>query len=556
MMNLTKRCLIVTAGFLLSVVGNAHAQTADAKANKAKKFTKANRNQYKRLHQNILKPLLKNKLAQATARLEAALETDPDDPETRFMETVVRAAKGDKTGSLTAMQKALQLGLPAARFIAGPRELFASITKEPAFQELLRKHATKLVHGPMLGHLTESTVKIWVRTSGASQVTATARPIAASSLSPDKPPTVRERARTYAKTDYTCTIQFDSLEPLTEYHYTVRVGEGPEIEGGTFKTLFLPAQTGEFSLAFGGGAGYVPQHERMWTTIGSFDPDLLLLLGDNIYSDAPELSGMQRYCYYRRQSRSEFQRLVANTPVYAIWDDHDFGTNDCHGGPLPDEPAWKKDVHRVFSQNWPNPYFGTDQAAGCFYDFHAGNVYFILLDGRCFRENPKNSDAPSMLGQVQMAWLQGQLSDRREVFKIICSPVPWSLRTKNNSLDTWNGFQQERQDIFDFLHQMRIEGVVLLSADRHRTDVWKLERKKVGTIKPYPLIELNSSRLTNQHIHPEMAAAEFSYNKKQSFGLIDFNTKAEDPSLVFKAINIDGKVVHTKTILYSSLCYY
>src|SRR5690606_18284624 len=100
---------------------------------------------------------------------------------------------------------------------------------------------------------------------------------------------------------------------------------------------------------------------------------------------------------------------------------------------------------------------------------------------------------------------------RKAAFTVLCSPVPWDYRTKGDSLDTWNGFQAEREEIFNFLRERKIEGVVLMSADRHRSDAWRLERP--GT---YDLYEFNSSRLTNQHVHGEMKEALFSYNKKQS----------------------------------------
>jgi len=513
--------------------------------------TRVKPNQYKRIHQDILKPLLQGKAAKARAQLQAAIQANPEDPETRFMETIVAAADGDTQASLEAMRSALDLGLPPGRFIAGPRELLAPISQEPAYQELLRTHANKLVHGPMLGHLTDSMVKVWVRTSAPTtvRVTVTQKDAAGDSVG------VQAEANTTAAMDYTCTVQVQGLRPNTDYEYSLFVGGKRQSRGGSFTTLHDPAEHGRFTLAFGGGAGYVPQHERMWNTIATFDPDLLLLLGDNIYSDAPKLSGMQRFCYYRRQSRQEFRELVQNTAVYSIWDDHDFGTNDCHGGPLPDKPPWKKDVYQVFKQNWPNPGFGLDRAAGCFYEFHAGNCYFVMLDGRCFRENPKNKEAPSMLGQLQLAWLRGRLAQSRSTFTFLCSPVPWSFETKNNSLDTWNGFRKERDEIFDFLTRLKLEGVVLLSADRHRTDVWKLPRPAVDGAQPYPLIELNSSRLTNQHVHPTMKAAEFSYNKKQSFGFLDIDTRPEDPTVEFKAVNIDGEVVHSRVLRRSSLSF-
>ena len=510
---------------------------------------RAKRVQYKRVHQDILKPLLQGNAAKSETLLRAALKADPSDPETRFLETIVAAARGDKAASALAMTKALQLGLPPGRFLAGPRELLAPIAEEPAFQRLLATHPNQLVHGPMLGHLTDSSVKVWVRTSAPTEVRLTVTP-----RSTDGPAgSVQSAAKTTAAMDYTCVVQVTGLRPSTDYTYQVRIAGQKQPRGGSFKTLHRHADRGRFTLAFGGGAGYVPKHERMWDTIRSTDPDLLLLLGDNIYSDAPKLSGMQRYCYYRRQSRSEFRQLVASTAVYSIWDDHDFGTNDCHGGPLPDKPPWKKDVYRVFTQNWPNPGFGIEGAAGCFYDFQAGGCHFLMLDGRCFRENPKKSDAPSMLGQLQLAWLRGRLKAGSGIFTFLCSPVPWCFRTKNNSLDTWNGFRKERDAIFAFLTRIKLEGVILLSADRHRTDVWKLTRPAVDGAEPYPLIELNSSRLTNQHVHPEMKAAEFSYNKKQSFGFLDINTAAADPTVEFKAVNIDGKVVHSRLIPRSSL---
>ena len=78
----------------------------------------------------------------------------------------------------------------------------------------------------------------------------------------------------------------------------------------------------KFTIAFGGGAGYVPPHERMWDTIGAIDPRALLLLGDNVYIDDPKTPEMQLFHYYRRQSQPEWSKLAKKVPIYAIWDDH------------------------------------------------------------------------------------------------------------------------------------------------------------------------------------------------------------------------------------------
>lgn len=305
----------------------------------------------------------------------------------------------------------------------------------------------------------------------------------------------------------------------------------------------------KFTIAFGGGAGYDPRFERMWTTIGSFKPTALLMLGDNVYHDDPTSEAMQRYCYYRRQSRPEWRKLVGSTPTYAIWDDHDFGTNDCWGGPEIDSPAWKRKVWEVFKEQWANPYYGGgEKQPGVWFDFHIADVHFIMLDGRYYRTDPKIEN-PSMLGPVQKAWLLDKLKHSKATFKVIASPVPWTFESKGDSLDTWNGYRAERGEIFDLIRDEKIGGVVLLSADRHRTDMWKIAREKPA----YDLYEFSSSRLTNQHVHPELPHALHSYNTKQSFGLVDFDTTEADPSVTFTTISIDGEKIHSMTIRRSEL---
>jgi len=170
-----------------------------------------------------------------------------------------------------------------------------------------------------------------------------------------------------------------------------------------------------------------------------------------------------------------------------------------------------------------------------------------MLDGRYYRTNPR-VDEPSMLGPVQKQWLLETLKSSKGTVKVLCSPVPWVFTAKGDSKDTWNGFQDERHEIFDFLHENDIEGVVLMSADRHRSDLWKIDRDN-----GYSLYELNSSRLTNQHSHGEMKAAIFSFSKDRSFGLVTIDTTADDPSVTYEVVTIDGKVVHDYTFHLSEL---
>ncbi len=172
-----------------------------------------------------------------------------------------------------------------------------------------------------------------------------------------------------------------------------------------------------------------------------------------------------------------------------------------------------------------------------------------MLDCRYYRTNPRDPK-PSMLGPAQKAWLLETLKKSKGTFRVICSSVPWVYEAKGDSLDTWNGYKAERTEIFDFLAAHKIDGVLLLSADRHRSDLWKIDRPN-----GYALYEFNSSRLTNIHKHPEMKNAIFSYNKSQSFGLVTFDLTAADPTVTYAVVNIDGEKVHEMTVKKSSLTH-
>lgn len=314
-------------------------------------------------------------------------------------------------------------------------------------------------------------------------------------------------------------------------------------------SLKADTPTEKFTIAFGGGAGYVPENERMWDTIGAIEPRALFLLGDNVYIDDPETPEMQRFHYFRRQSQPEWSKLAKKVPIYAIWDDHDFTTNDGWGGPAIEEPSWKREVWEIFKDNWDNPaYGGGKENPGCWFDFNIGKVHFIMLDGRYYRESPKGNK-PSMLGPIQLKWLKQTLK-KPATFTVICTNVPMAPNVKPGSKDTWDGYTAERKGIYRFIADQKIPGVVILSADRHRSDAYKVD---TGVEGMYPLFEFSSSRLTNQHVHPIIKSSLFGYNEKQSFGRVDFDLQADDPTVKYTIINIDGKAIHSHVVKLSEL---
>jgi len=486
------------------------------------------------------------KLTEAVAALKKQMAKDPKDSEWVSQLAIAYARMGNTELAMKHLQQAVAMDAPPERFLAEAENLLKPFSQTPEFQNWRKSQAGGIINGPMLGDLGDDRVKIWVRTAGPRDVRV--RWHAQDSTSNSQKSNARA---TGPSSDFTAVFTLKGLKPNSDYNYEMQLKAGDDWQSGPsgrFRTLAPTGKPAKFSIAFGGGAGYVPQNERMWTTIEKFDPEALLLLGDNVYIDMPKSPEMQKFCYYRRHARPEFRRLVRNRPVFTIWDDHDFGTNDCLGGAGINQPPWKPDVWEIYRQNWVNPaYGGGKERPGCWYNFRLGVGEFFMLDGRAYRVRPRG-ETPTMLGPDQKAWLKHQVKASTATFKVLVSPVPWDYRTKGDSKDTWNGFRKEREELFSFLTDNKIEGVLLMSADRHRSDAWKIERQN-----DYVLYEFESSRLTNLHRHGPMKEAIFSYSGGPSFGLVEFDTTLKDPTVTYTVVTIEGKPVESLTIKLSQL---
>ena len=504
-------------------------------------------NQYGRQGQRQMLDILDARPEGAVKKCQQVLASEPNDLESLFNLTVARCALKDYKGAVESMTRAVEGGMPFARFLAGPREMLKPLRETDEFRRYAARYKVQLIHGPMLGCLTDTSAKFWVRTVDEVPIQ-----VVVSTSSDLSSPIKSTLTSTSSKVDYTAVVEVRGLQPGTVHYYDVMLNGKSALapERPSFRTYPSRSSKTRLSVAFGGGAKYCPPNERMWDTIRSHSVAALLLLGDNVYIDFPQQFGeFHKYTYYRRQSQPKFRRLVCSVPVFAIWDDHDCAIGDCWMGPYRDKPDWKMSTLEGFRMNWNNPGYGTEQWPGCWFKFSIADVDFFMLDGRFYRTNPYG-EKPGMLGPAQKAWLLEQLRQSRATFKVLASPVPWSFNTKGNSRDTWNGFRDERNEIFAFLEENKIDGVILISADRHRSDARQIDRKD-----GYAFYEFESSRLTNQHKHGLKPGAIFGYNEKQSFGLLSFDTTISDPTVTFRIISIDNEPIHSLTLKHSEISH-
>ena len=465
--------------------------------------------------------------------------TDP--AEKAFVSTLCLLKEGKTRAAFEMAQKAVELGLPFERFLTEPREWLAPLRKLSAFKKWKsQRQPSLLIHGPMIGQVTDNSASFWFRTDGVCEIGVEITGHSG-----------REKMVTTENNGFVGVIEVDGLLPGTYFAYKVFVNGNKFVDENRefgFRTFPQVDEGARFSIAFGGCSGFVQEYESVWERISDHDPSAMLMLGDNVYIDDPEdVKWTGDYCYSRRHSRPEWKKLVGKTSMHAIYDDHDFGMDDCVPGARVDHPAWKKPVLENFINNWNNPSVGGgDKNPGCWQTFSLGQVQFIMLDCRYYRDRKEKS----MLGTYQKQWLKNTLRNSQATFKVIASSVPFSEGIKPGSKDPWDGYPEEREEVFRFLEEEKIEGVLLISADRHRIDVRKTARPR-----GYDLYEFVSGRITNRHVHPVVKTEGliWGYNDSCGYCLLHFDTTKKNPVMNFEAYDNLGELLFSQKVFSNDL---
>ncbi len=374
---------------------------------------------------------------------------------------------------------------------------------------------TGISHGPMLGAVSETTAALWLRTRAPSKVEITLASAAGS--------TRKMTLQTDASTDNTCVARFKGLEPDTQYRYEVRAGAAPF--AAAFRTFGPSLRSRTVRLVY--GYGYLPSNRMkngsIFSLMAKRKADFVLFIGDFPYTRAGRRAEVRAQHKIIR-SNPGFTPLTCGTRACAVWDDHDFGPNDCDGThPYADEAL------AAFKEYWANPSYGEPGNKGIYSSFVIGHVEVFLLDGRYHaRQRQEN---PTMLGEVQFRWLCRGLKASKARFKLLVSGTPFA-RVKR---DCWGGafYRAERERLFAFISANRISGVLAISGDIHRCDIHKLP---MGNGQY--LYDLTAGALARVHRvppadnwPPEMLYS-YGNTERNMFGEIDFHPPSDTKTAI------------------------
>ena len=398
----------------------------------------------------------------------------------------------------------------------------------------------RLMQGPMVGAVTDTQVKIWVRTSGAFTAAVVY------DLTPEfTSPKETEPVMVNKTDDYTAVITISDLEPATEYFYEIRV-DGikdrylKKLKPLRFHTAPRVGEAADLRIAFGSGSKWQDDRiQPIWPWVTHYEPDIFFWMGDNIYGDSLD-PDILREEYRRQREVAGLQPLIHNTSHLAIWDDHDFGLNN-HDRTNP----IKEGAYDVFLEYWPNPSYGLPDVKGIFFTYTWGRVEFFVMDGRWYRDPDEDPNTPekTMLGAAQYEWLTEKLEDSTAVFKVLVSGGGFN-KSKGVVGDSWAGFIDERNRLFDFIRDKEITGVVMMSGDTHIGELNVIPWSDHGGYDLYDMVSSPLAQVTPDswlERRPEKRIWPV-YFQGSNFGLIDF-VMDDDPRVVFRLVDIHGRVV-------------
>jgi alkaline phosphatase D len=285
-------------------------------------------------------------------------------------------------------------------------------------------------------------------------------------------------------------------------------------------------------------------------------PDLLVLLGDNMYADLDKkvqvTPDVIREKYALMNKVPGFAKLKATCPVVGTWDDHDYGKNDAG-------VEWE---HKDEAQAAFLDFFGVAKddprrkRKGIYHAEVYGppgkRVQVILLDTRYFRSpikkapfDPKtrvsacipNTDPDAtFLGADQWKWLEEQLKKPAEV-RLLASSI--QVVSDDHPFEKWANIPREREKLYAHINSTKAQGVIVLSGDRHLAEV-SLDTKAIG----YPLYDATSSgfnQAAKNWREPEanakrLAAMPYGNN----FGFITIDWTGDDPRVHVQIRDEDG----------------
>ena len=300
------------------------------------------------------------------------------------------------------------------------------------------------------------------------------------------------------------------LRPGREYFYRFRVGGEVSRVGRTKTAPKASEKLDRLTFAFASCQNYPAGFFTPYQHLAQEDLDLVVFLGDYIYEGpaqgtigrghlpATEVFSLADYRVRHAQHKTDVNLSAAHAafPWIMTWDDHEVENNyaDEHS----EDPNQSPEQFRIRRAAAYQAYYehlplrrsampkGPD--AQLYRRLEYGRLAeFNVLDGRQYRDvqvcgggsavpcDDAYDPARSMLGMPQERWLLDGLDKSHATWNVLAQQTVMAQTDVDTGpglrlpMDNWNGYQASRQRILDGIVDRRVDNVVVITGDAHRS---------------------------------------------------------------------------------------
>lgn len=289
-------------------------------------------------------------------------------------------------------------------------------------------------------------------------------------------------------------IRVDGLTPDVVYELWVIGRDGMLWDLREFRALDYGKSKPRIIVASCMDDGFRQEELAAWEKVRARNPDALFLIGDNVYADkylGLEAKGADPKTLWNRNIEARnlvsLYRWPKLVPVFAVWDDHDYGINDGDRSfPYKDE---SREIFEVFfprpaqTEHWV-------RGPGVSSRLTAFGQDFVFLDNRSFRApNRVDSADQTHFGPEQEDWALSALAKSERPAWLISGDQFFG---GYHSFESFEGNHGASFAAFKKrLQKLRVP-FIFLSGDRHLIELMKIGKKDVG---------MNTYELTTSGIH-------------------------------------------------------
>ena len=304
------------------------------------------------------------------------------------------------------------------------------------------------------------------------------------------------------------------------------------------------------SLAFG-SCNRTDLNTEIWDEIADKNPDAWVWLGDIVYTDDKSMDDLAEK-YLIQKNLPAYKKLIKNTKVFGVWDDHDFGDNDA-GSSFSKKKESRKLLFDFLNLPKDHP---AQKREGAYQSYCFGKesqkICLYLLDVRYFKEDYESDPSPRqrykknkglLLGKSQWDWLENELKNNDAVVNLFAGGI--QLISSEHPYEKWSNFPLAQKRFFDLLSQYKIKTPLYLSGDRHIAEV-----SAISLESGYCLYDVTSSGLTHSYNSLKDEANSFRISPLMTmlnFGMFTLDWK--NRLLKLKILDKNGIAQFTQNII-------